>query len=289
MTKNIHYRQVKNKIFFYAVCVISSITLIPLVSIIWELVRKGTKQININFLFETAPSTLDAMLAKTNGEIIPGGIANGIIGTLLMVAMASIIAIPIGILSGVQLAEKPNTNLSKTVRFVTDLLQGIPSIVLGMIAYVWVVKPITGGYSALAGSTALSIMMIPLIARSTEESVKMLPNSLKEAALALGASYTTTILRVILPSSLSGLLTGILLSISRVMGETAPLLLTALGSSVISLNIEKPSSAIPLLIWQFYNDPYLVDMIWSSSLFLLILILIFNILAKRISRKWKIQ
>lgn len=285
----IRYRLIKDKIFFYLICAISLLTLIPLGSIIWELVSKGIKHINLSFFLEVAPSTLDAMLAKTSGETVNGGIANGIIGTLLIVLMASIIAIPIGLFGGIQLAENSKSKISNIVRFVTELLNGIPSIVLGMIAYAWIVKPITGGYSALAGSVALSIMMLPLIVRSTEESIKMLPTSLKEAALALGASYTTTIVRVILPSAMSGLFTGILLAISRVMGETAPLLLTALGSSVISLDVSKPSSAIPLLIWEFYNDPYLIDMIWSSSLFLLMLILLFNLIAKRISKKWRIQ
>lgn len=289
MIGDLKYRAIKDRIFFYLVCLITAIALIPLISIIWELVKKGIKQINISFFLEVAPSTLDAMLAKTSGEAVSGGIANGIVGTLLMVGLASLIAIPIGLMAGIQLAEYGKTKFSNLIRFITELLNGTPSIVLGMIAYAWVVKPITHGYSALAGSFALSIIMLPLIIRSTEESIKMLPTSLKEASLALGASYTTTIIRIIIPSAMSGLFTGILLSISRVMGETAPLILTALGSSVISLDLSKPSSAIPLLIWEFYNDPYLIDMIWSSSLFLLMLILIFNITAKRISRKWAIQ
>ena len=159
---------------------------------------------------------------------------------------------------------------------------------IGIIAYAWVVKPI-GSYSALAGSVALSIMMLPLIIRSTEETLKMLPTSLKEAGLALGSSYTNIVLRVLLPSAFGGLFTGILLAISRVMGETAPLMLTALGSTVINWDLVKPTSAVPLLIWQFYNDPNLIDMIWSSSLFLLVLILVLNILAKNVARKWRIQ
>lgn len=289
MIDKFKYRAIKDKIFFYFICALTSIALIPLISIIWELIQKGYKQINLSFFFEVAPSTLDAMLAKTNGEVIPGGIANGIVGTLIMVGLASLISIPIGLLAGIQLAENEKSKFSALIRFSTELLNGIPSIVLGMVAYAWIVKPVTNGYSALAGSVALAIMMIPLIVRSTEESIKMLPSSLKEASLALGASYSKTIIKIILPSALGGLFTGILLAISRVMGETAPLILTALGSSVISMNIEKASSAIPLLIWEFYNDPYLVDMIWSSSLFLLILILIFNITAKKISKKWSIQ
>ena len=228
------------------------------------------------------------MLAKGTGDIIPGGLANGITGTLLMVVLAAIIAIPIGIMVGIHLSEHPKTKFSNITRFLTELIQGSPSIVIGIIAYAWVVKPL-GSYSALAGSVALSIMMLPLIVRSTEETLKMLPGSLKEAGLALGASYTSVILKVLLPAAFGGLFTGILLAISRVMGETAPLMLTALGSTAINWDVLKPTSAVPLLIWEFYNDPNLIDMIWSSSLFLLMLILTLNIIAKRIAKKWRVQ
>lgn len=286
-SQSLKWRKFKDRSFFWMVCLFSSMTAIPLVVIIWELVKKGYKQINLSFFTETAPSTLDAMLAKSTGEIIPGGIANGITGTLLMVVMASVIAIPIGIMGGIYLSEKPKKLFSHLIRFLTDLLQGTPSIVVGIIAYAWVVKPLSS-YSALAGSVALAIMMLPLIIRSTEETLKMLPGSLKEAGLALGASYTSVILKVLVPSAFGGLFTGILLAISRVMGETAPLMLTALGSTVINWDVLHPTSAVPLLIWEFYNDPNLIDMIWSSSLFLLMLILVLNIIAKNIARKWKI-
>ena len=285
---SLRYRTIKNKVFFYTTCFLASLTVIPLFAIIWELIKKGYKQINWNFFTERAPSTLDAMLAKGTGDIIPGGIANGIIGTLLMVVLAAIIAIPIGIMVGIHLSEHPKTKFSNITRFLTDLIQGSPSIVIGIIAYAWVVKPL-GSYSALAGSVALSIMMLPLIVRSTEETLKMLPGSLKEAGLALGASYTSVILKVLLPAAFGGLFTGILLAISRVMGETAPLMLTALGSTAINWDVLKPTSAVPLLIWEFYNDPNLIDMIWSSSLFLLMLILTLNIIAKRIAKKWRVQ
>ena len=285
---SLRYRTIKNKVFFYTTCFLASLTVIPLFAIIWELIKKGYKQINWNFFTESAPSTLDAMLAKGTGDIIPGGIANGITGTLLMVVLAAIIAIPIGIMVGIHLSEHPKTKFSNIARFLTDLIQGSPSIVIGIIAYAWVVKPL-GSYSALAGSVALSIMMLPLIVRSTEETLKMLPGSLKEAGLALGASYTSVILKVLLPAAFGGLFTGILLAISRVMGETAPLMLTALGSTAINWDVLKPTSAVPLLIWEFYNDPNLIDMIWSSSLFLLMLILTLNIIAKQIAKKWRVQ
>ena len=283
-SSSISWRQFKDRAFFIGVCGLSLIMVAPLFAIIGEVIQKGYKQINLYFFTEIAPSTLDAMLAKGTGDIIPGGIANGIVGTLIMVGVAAIIAIPVGIMGGVYLAEKPKSLFSIIVKFLTDLIQGTPSIIVGIIAYSVIVVPL-GSYSAIAGSIALSVMMLPLIVRSTEETLKMLPTSLKEAGLALGSSYTNVVLQILLPSAFSGLFTGILLATSRVLGETAPLMMTALGSSTINWNLENPTSAVPLLIWEFYNDPNLIDLIWSSSLFLLILILILNLIAKYIVDK----
>jgi phosphate transport system permease protein len=225
------------------------------------------------------------MTAINAGEVIPGGILNGITGTLLMVFMAAILAIPIGLIIGVFLYENASKRYAAIIRDITDILQGVPSIVLGLIAYFWVVKNITNGFSALAGSVALGIMMLPLIIRSTEETLKMIPDSIKEAGFALGVPYHKIILRVLIPTGFSGLLTGILLAISRIIGETAPLMLTALGSMQVNLQIDKPTSAVPLLIWEFYNDPNMVDLIWSSSLFLMGLVLVLNLVSKAIGNK----
>ena len=227
------------------------------------------------------------MTAMASGERIPGGIANGITGTLLMVLMASLLAIPVGMISGIYLYENQGKRLSDLIRNVTDILQGVPSIVLGLISYLWIVKYVTHGFSALAGSVALSVMMLPMIVRSTEETLKMIPNTIKEAALALGVPYHKVIIKVLIPTSFSGLMTGILLAISRIIGETAPLMLTALGSASINWNITKPTSAIPLLIWEFYNNPNMVDMIWSSSLLLMGIVLFFNLVSKQIAAKRK--
>ena len=159
MPDSVRYRSFKDRLFFVFVCLFSSLTAIPLIAIIWEVVEKGYKQLNLAFFTETAPSTLDAMLANATGSIIPGGIANGIVGTLVIVAMATAIALPTGILCGIHLFDKPKHWFSTVTRFLTDLIQGTPSIVVGIIAYAWVVKPL-GSYSALAGSVALAIMKI---------------------------------------------------------------------------------------------------------------------------------
>lgn len=282
------YRQAKSKIFFYTVCLLSATVMIPLFLIIGELLKRGYKQFNLSLFTENVPTSLDAMLARISGDIIPGGILNGLTGTILILGIAVLIAIPIGVFAGIYLAENPKTVFSNLIRSLSDLLQGIPSIVIGIIVYVWVVKPMYS-YSAIAGSVALAIMMLPMIIRSTEESIKMLPTSLKEAGLALGGSYTSVVLRILLPSAFGGLFTGSLLAISRVMGETAPLLVTALGASIVNWDVTSPTSSIPLLIWEFYNDPNLADLVWSSSLLLLVVILSINILAKSIAKKWKIQ
>lgn len=284
---NLRSRAIKNKVIKSLVVALSLITILPIVLIIYKLVAKGIKQISFDFILKTPPDTFEAMTALTNNEIIPGGIANGITGTLLMVILASVIAIPVGVVTGIYLYENPGKFLANLTRNVSDILQGVPSIVLGLIAYMWIVKPVTNGFSALAGSVSLSIMMLPMIIRSTEETLKMIPQTIKEAALALGVPYYKVILKVLIPTSFSGLLTGILLGISRVLGETAPLMLTALGSTIINFNISKPTSAIPLLIWEFYNDPNMVDLIWSSSLLLMAMVLALNIISKRIAARTK--
>lgn len=280
-------RKGKDKIALGLVCFFSFVAMIPLFLILWDVVSKGYKNFNLRLFTEVTPSSMDALLARVNNEPIPGGILNGITGTLLIVGMAILFSVPLGLAIGIYLADNQDKRFAKVVSYLTDLLQGMPSIVIGIIAYAWVVKPL-GSYSALAGSVALTIMMLPMIVRSTEETLKMLPVAYKEAGLALGSSYTNVVFKVLLPSGFGGIFTGILLAISRVMGETAPLMLTALGASVVNWHVLEPTSAIPLLIWDFYNDPNLVDLVWSSSLLLLIVIFLLNWIAKTVARKWKV-
>ena len=281
-TKN---RIFKDKLFLGLVIALAVLTISPIILIISKLVVNGIGQLSFDFISKTTPSTYEAMVANANGERIPGGILNGIAGTLLMVLGAAIIAIPLGIISGVYLYENPGKRLPNLIRNTSDILQGIPSIVLGLISYLWIVKNITHGFSALAGSVSLAIMMVPMIVRSTEETLKMIPNSLKEAALALGVPYFKVILKVLIPTGFQGMLTGILLAISRVIGETAPLMLTALGSTMVNWDVSKPTSALPLLVWEFYNDPNMVNLIWSTSLLLMIIVLSFNLISKQVAKR----
>ncbi|MBO5271828.1 MAG: phosphate ABC transporter permease PstA [Muribaculaceae bacterium] len=267
------------------VCVLAALTAVPLIAIIGEVLWKGYDQLSWSFFTEPTPTAYKAMMATAAGEPIPGGIANGIVGTIIMLGMAVVIAVPIGILCGVYLAEHSKSRFATTVSYLTDLLQGTPSVIIGIITYIWVVVPMKG-YSAIAGSVALFIMMLPLIVRSTEETMKILPASLKEAGLALGGNNARVILKVQLPAAFGGIFSGVLLAVSRVIGETAPLMFTALGCSMIRFSIDKPISAVPLLIWEFFNDPNLQSLIWGASLFLLLFVLFLNLTAKKIANKW---
>lgn len=280
-------RRALSKGVFIAVIIFSLLTAVPLLSILINLILKGWRQFNLGLFTGVVPTSMEAMFARQSGDIIPGGILNGITGTLVMLGIAMVISIPIGLFGGVYLSEKKDAIVANIVRTLTDILQGIPSIVWGIVVYMLVVRAMNN-YSALAGGVALGFMMIPMIIRSTEEGLLMIPETLKEAGLALGGSYTTVMFRVIIPSAFGSLFTGILLAVSRVMGETAPLMVTALGATYVHWDVTKPMSAISLLIWEFYNDPNLADLVWSSSLLLLLLILGMNLLAKSIAAKWRI-
>lgn len=264
-------RQLLSKTIYVVVVILSLLTAVPLLSILLDLVRKGWKHFNIELFTQSTPS----------------GILNGIAGTLMMLLIATILSIPLGLLAGIFLSEKKETKLANLVRTLTDILQGVPSIVWGIVVYMLVVKTMHT-YSAVAGGVALGLMMIPMIIRSTEEGLRMIPETLKEAGLALGGSYTKVMFTVVIPSAFGSIFTGILLAISRVMGETAPLMVTALGATYVHFDLSRPMSAISLLIWEFYSNPILADLVWSSSLLLLLLILGMNLLAKSVAAKWRI-
>ena len=275
----------QDKLMLWVICIFAALTAVPLVAILGEVLLRGWDQLSWEFFTEPTPTAYRAMKAIEAGERIPGGIANGIVGTMLMLGMAVAVAVPVGILCGAFLAENGKSRFAQVVSYLTDLLQGTPSVIIGIITYIWVVVPMKG-YSAIAGSVALCIMMLPLIVRSTEETLKILPASLKEAGLALGANSARVMLKVQLPAAFGGVFTGVLLAISRVIGETAPLMFTALGCSLVRWSVDKPISAVPLLIWEFFNDPNLQELIWGASLFLLLFVLTLNLTAKYLAKKW---
>lgn len=278
--KGISFRIAKDIIFKVLIILFSVLSGIPLIIILYFIVKNGISSINWEFIIN---------LPKPVGEI-GGGIANAIIGTLILIGISSILAIPTGIGAGIYLSENKRGRLPYIVRLCVEVLQGIPSIVIGIIAYAWIVIPMKSP-SALSGGIALGIMMLPVIIRSTEETLKLIPNSLREASLALGVPYSRTIMKVIVPAGLSGIITGILLSVARITGETAPLLFTAFGSNFMNLNIFKPIASLPLVIFNYATSPYTewISLAWGASFVLAVLILGLNLIAKLVARKWKVQ
>ena len=280
MSQNINYRLGKSKLFRGLVIFFSILCTLPLFLILFYIIREGITKINWHFLVN---------LPKPVGET-GGGIANALIGSLLIVFYAALIAIPFGIMGGIYLSENKNSWLSYWCRLSVDVLQGTPSIVVGIVIYFWIVKPL-GTFSALSGSIALAVMMLPIIVRSTEETLKLLPSTLKEAGLALGLPYHKVMLRIILPCGFSGVLSGIILAVARIAGETAPLLFTAFGNPYFSTDISKPMQSLPLLIFNYATSPYdeWHDLAWGAALILLLWILLLNIITKITTRRWKIQ
>lgn len=277
---NVKFRLGKSYGFQALTYVLAFACVIPLIAILFFIIKAGITKINWHFLVN---------IPKPVGES-GGGIANALVGSILIIIVASIIAIPIGILAGVYLSENRKSRLAYWCRLSTDILQGVPSIVIGIVAYFWLVKPLRG-FSALSGSVALAIMMLPIVVRSTEETLKLLPDSLKEAALALGMPFHRVIFKVIVPVGISGILSGVMLSIARITGETAPLLFTAFGNPYLSTNMTKPMQSLPLLIFNYATSPYndWHDLAWGASLILLLWVLFLNIFTKLITRKWKVQ
>lgn len=280
MAPNIKYRIGKSKFFKAVIILLSILCTLPLFIILIYILKEGFTKINWHFLVN---------LPKPVGET-GGGIANALMGSLLIVFSAAVIAIPFGIMGGIYLSENKKSTLSYWCRLSVDVLQGTPSIVVGIVIYFWIVKPL-GTFSALSGSIALAIMMLPIVVRSTEETLKLLPSTLKEAGLALGLPYHKVILRIILPCGFSGVLSGIILAIARIAGETAPLLFTAFGNPYFSANILKPMQSLPLLIFNYATSPYddWHDLAWGAALILLLWVLLLNIITKITTRRWKIQ
>ena len=278
--ESVKLRLGKSSGFQILIYVLAFACVIPLLFILGYILEAGLTKINWHFLVN---------IPKPVGES-GGGIANALLGSILIIAVASVIAIPIGIMAGIYLSENKKSRLAYWCRLCTDILQGVPSIVIGIVIYFWLVKPLRG-FSALAGSVALAIMMLPIIVRSTEETLKLLPDSLKEAGLALGMPFHRVIFKIIVPVGIGGILSGVMLSIARITGETAPLLFTAFGNPYLSVNMTKPMQSLPLLIFNYATSPYTdwLNLAWGASVVLLLWVLFLNIFTKIITRKWKVQ
>jgi phosphate transport system permease protein len=278
--KQIAHRNKKNKAFKGIIIAGTVLSTLPLLLILFYIFKQGITAINWDFFTN---------LPKPVGET-GGGVSNALVGSILILLVSCVLAIPVGIVIGIYLSEVAKSRLAYYCRLAVDVLQGIPSIVIGIIIYEWIVRPM-GGFSAFSGSVALALMMLPSIIKSTEETLKLLPESLKEASLALGVPYYKTVLKIIVPTGISGITTGVILSIARVIGETAPLLFTAFGNPFMSTNIFKPISSLPLIIFNYATSPYndWHQLAWGASMLLILMILILNLITKIVQRKWKVQ
>lgn len=256
-----------------AVCAIS-VTLL-LVLILGYIAVRGFGSISWEFLTDTP---------KPVGE--GGGIGNAILGSAIMTLLASVIGLPVGIAAGVYLAEYGKNWYGSTVRFVADTLIGIPSIIVGIFIYTLVVLPM-GHQSALAGGLSLAVIMIPIVARTTEEMIRLVPASMREGALALGAPQWRVSWNIVLPAASSGIATGAMLAIARITGETAPLLFTALNSRFYNVYLDQPMSSLTVQIFNYATGPFAVEhaMAWAATLVLVVTILVINILVRTLTRK----
>jgi phosphate transport system permease protein len=252
------------------------VALLPLFLILLDLVAKGAGSLSTDFF-----TRMPAPAGETGG-----GVAHAIVGTLIIVGTASLIGLPIGIAGGIYCAEYPGSRLTWVTRFVADVMNGTPSIVVGVFAWAWIVAT-QKHFSALAGSAALAMLMIPMVLRTTEEMIKLVPNSLREAALALGYPRWRTSLSIVVRTTLPGIVTGSLLAVARIAGETAPLLFTALGSQYLSFDLDQPMAALPLTVFTYATGPYEEwhRYAWAAALVLILVVLVLSVGARLAIRR----
>lgn len=272
---NYRIRKIKDRfiVSLTVLCVI--VAIIPLVSILIEVITRGLPAISLEFL--TSPPGIIGQAG--------GGIANAIQGTFILIGLSSLIGVPIGVLAGIYLAEFGDNPLGRVIRFFNDVLMQMPSIVIGIFVYVLVVLAL-GSFSALAGAIALSIIMLPIIVKTTEESIRLVPNLIREAALGLGLRRWRVTLSIVVVAAKGGVITGIMLAVARIAGETAPLIMTVLGNQWFFSSLFEPIDAIPLRIWRLALLPYdyAHQQGWGAALVLLLIVLALNLAVKALTR-----
>lgn len=272
---NLRSRKIINSVMLTMCIIAAVITIIPLLYIFFYTTQSGISSLNIDFFTQ---------LPKPVGEE-GGGMANAIVGSAILIGIGALIGIPVGILSGIYISEYSKTFVSTIVKFITDVLSGVPSIIVGIFAYGVIVIPMQR-FSALAGGFALGILMIPTITKITEEMLKLVPQSLREASLALGVSRWKTTLKIVLKTASSGIVTGVLLAIARAAGETAPLLFTSFGNSFWQTSVDEPMAALPLQIFAYAISPYddWHRQAWAGAFVLIFLVFVVNLIVRIVTR-----
>ena len=274
MFSSVRSRRLINRLFVVLATLAFFIALIPLLSILYQTIARGYSALNRDFFIQITPP-----IGGTGG-----GIINAIEGSLVVVAVASVIGIPLGLFAGAYMYEYPG-KLANNFRLIAEVLTGVPSIVTGIVVYVVIVATLHR-FSALAGGIALSFMMVPIVAISTHESLKLVPDSIKEGGLALGISRSKTLVYILVSTAKSGIVTGIALSVARIFGETAPLLFTALGNQFMMNSIFDPAESMTVLIYEYGTSPYPVAhaFAWGAALILLLIVLGLNVVVRISSR-----
>ena len=268
-------RRLVSRVMTGATVLAATLAILPLALIFADLLAKGASSLNWDFFVKSPAPPGEA----------GGGVANAIVGTLIVVGLGSAIGLPVGIGTGVYLAEFGSRRMGWTVRFIADVLNGTPSIVVGIFVWTWMVKPM-GHFSALAGGAALAILMIPMVTRTTEEMVRLVPHALREAALALGYPRWRTSLVIVIRAAWPGILTGALVAVARIAGETAPLLFTTLGNLNFKIDVLQPMQTLSLQIYVYATGPFdeWHRLAWGAALTLMALVLMFGVAARYATR-----
>ena len=273
-------RTLLNTVMTVLAFIFGILALVPLLAVLYYVIIRGFSSLNLNVFTELPP----APFAKN------GGFGNAILGTLLMVGIGAIISVPFGVLAAIYLTEFSSPKFARWIRFATNVLSGVPSIIAGVFAYgivvLTLVKLNLGSYSALGGGFALAILMLPIIVRTTDEALQLVPQDLRQASVGLGATNFQTVSQVVLPTALPAIMTGCTLSIARAAGETAPLIFTALFSSFWPDSILKPTASLAVLVYNFATSPYQSwqSLAWAASLILVLMVLITSIIARWVTR-----
>ena len=272
---NHHWRKTKNMLMQTITFVCAVLVILPLLLVFFQLLTRGASSINWAFFTQ---------LPKPVGEV-GGGMANSIVGTFILILLASTLGVPVGVLGGVFLSEYTHRRLNWWIRFTADVINGVPSITWGMVVYALIVVPMKG-FSMLAGGVVLGLMMIPLIMRTTEEVLQLVPTGYREAALALGISQWRVIMQIVVRTATKGIVTGVLLALARIAGETAPLLFTAFGNAYWTHKLTEPVAALPLQIFSYAISPYddWRRQAWAGALVLILLVSAINISVRVLTR-----
>ncbi|MDL2223066.1 ABC transporter permease subunit [Bacteroidales bacterium OttesenSCG-928-M11] len=280
MKSNSKYRIRFERFLLIVIYLFVAISLVPFFWICWDLLTKGLYHLDVNLLIKSMADKTTMYLTKEGYESLQGGIVHALLGTVYIIFIALLVSIPIGLGSSIYMYINQGKKIAILTEWACRIISGVPSIIIGVIIYFWIVVPLHG-FSALAGGIALAIIMIPLITLTTYQSLKQIPSVYVEEGIVLGGSKLKIITKILIPMASKNIKSGLLFSIGNSIGETTPLLFTALGSSMINWDLLQPTSTLTTFIWEIFETPRLSELLWSASLILFIITLLINVLANK--------